>query len=281
LTPTIFLLILLAAALHAGWNVLVKFKLDRFSAVCLLQSVLGLMGLAMMAFYGLPPVAAVPYALASAFVHTFYLIFLARAYEAGDFGVAYPIARGSAPLFTLLGATAIGADALKPGALIGIFVLICGLMVLAFFGSRANPAQNRKALLYALATAAMISCYTLLDGLGSRAAGNATEYAGFAFFLFGLSIFVTGVALRGWTLVHQLLPHWKSGVAGGLVSGVAYWIIIWCMTQAPIAMVAALRETSVLFGLCMSAYVLKERLTVTRILGGVLIVGGAVAIRLA
>jgi drug/metabolite transporter (DMT)-like permease len=284
LSVSIFVLVLLAAVMHAGWNILVKMKLDRFSAVVLLQSVLGLVGLGIMLMFGLPPAAAYPYALASTIIHTFYLIYLAKAYEAGDFSVTYPIARGTAPLFTLLGSLAFASDAFNAASLAGVLIVVSGLLVLAF-GTKAKSATHQKALIYALITAALISCYTLLDGLGARASehasGSATQYAGLAFFLFGLSIFVTGIALRGPQLILQIAPHWKSGVIGGGISAIAYWIIIWCMAHAPIAMVAALRETSVLFGLAMSSYVLRERLTPMRIAGGVLIVCGAAALRLA
>ncbi len=277
---SIFFLVLLAAVMHASWNVLVKMKLDRFSAVVLLQSVLGLMGLGMMAVFGLPPASAYPYALASAFVHTFYLIYLAKAYEAGDFSVTYPIARGAAPMFTLAGSLAFASDAFDFYSLAGVLIVVVGLLVLAF-GKKVTSATHGQALVYALITAALISCYTLLDGLGARATGNATQYAGLAFFLFGASIFLTGIGLRGPQLITQIAPHWKAGVIGGGISAIAYWIIIWCMANAPIAMVAALRETSVLFGLAMSSYVLGEKLTPMRIAGGLVIVAGAMVLRLA
>jgi drug/metabolite transporter (DMT)-like permease len=266
--------------MHASWNVLVKMKLDRFSAVVLLQSVLGITGLGIMLVFGLPSPAAYPYAIASAFVHTFYLIYLAKAYEVGDFSVTYPVARGAAPLFTLLGALIFTSDAFNFMSLIGVLIVVAGLLVLAF-GKSITSAAHRQAIVYALITAALISCYTLLDGLGARTSGNPTQYAGLAFFLFGISIFATGIFLRGPGLIAQIAPHWKAGLIGGGISAVAYWIIIWCMAHAPIAMVAALRETSVLFGLAMSNYVLREKLTAMRIAGGVLIVAGAVALRLA
>jgi drug/metabolite transporter (DMT)-like permease len=275
----IFFAVLAAAFMHAGWNVVVKSKLDRFSAVFLLQAVLGLMGLAMLVVFGLPAATAWPYALASGIVHTFYLVFLAKAYESGDFSLAYPVARGSAPLFTLLGSFLFVDDTISLAAVAGIIVLIAGLICLGLGGGRKH-ATHGEAVIYALLTAAMISAYTLLDGLGARAAGSPSQYAGLAFFIFGLFILVTAIALRGWRILTQVAPHWKTGVVGGSVSAAAYWIIIWCMTHAPIAMVAALRETSVFFGLAMSSYFLKEKLTVFRIIGGVLIVGGAVVLRL-
>ncbi len=275
----VFLAVLLAAFLHAGWNVLVKMKLDRFSAVFLLQAVLGLVGLGIMAVYGLPPRAAWPYALASGFVHTFYLIFLAKAYEAGDFALAYPIARGSAPMFTLIGSLLFASDLISFGELMALLVVIAGLVSLAL-GPNSNIATHRQAVTYALLTALMISCYTLLDGLGARTAGNPSKYAGLAFFIFGLFITVTAIAFRGPKILMEVAPHWKAGLGGGMVSAFAYWIIIWCMARAPIAMVAALRETSVLFGLVMSAFILKERITAMRVFGGILIVAGAAMLRL-
>jgi drug/metabolite transporter (DMT)-like permease len=280
LSILIFSLVLLAAAMHASWNVLVKMNLDRFSAVVLLQSVLGVTGLGIMLVFGLPPASAYPYAFASAFVHTFYLIYLAKAYEAGDFSVTYPIARGTAPLFTLLGTLVFASDAFNAMSLIGVLVVVSGLLVMGF-SKKIDTASHKQAVIYALITAALISCYTLLDGLGARASGSPTQYAGLAFFLFGISIFGTGITLRGPGLVAQIAPHWKAGVIGGGISAVAYWIIIWCMANAPIAMVAALRETSVLFGLAMSSYILREKLTAARIAGGVLIVAGAMALRFA
>jgi drug/metabolite transporter (DMT)-like permease len=276
---TVFFAVLLAAFLHASWNVLVKSKLDRFSAVFLLQAVLGVFGLGLMASFGLPPREAWIYAFASGVIHTFYLIFLARAYEAGDFALAYPIARGSAPMFTLVGSLLFASDVISFGELLALLVVIAGLICLAL-GPNTNIATHRSAVIYALLTALMISCYTLLDGLGARASGNPSQYAGLAFFVFGLFITITAIAVRGPRILAEVAPHWKSGVGGGTVSAVAYWIIIWCMSQAPIAMVAALRETSVLFGLAMSAYFLKERLTPWRIAGGALIVAGAALLRL-
>jgi drug/metabolite transporter (DMT)-like permease len=277
---TVFLAVLLAALMHAGWNVLVKSKLDRFSAVFLLQAVLGVFGLGLMIVFGLPPAEAWPYALASAIVHTFYLIFLAKAYEAGDFAVTYPIARGSAPLFTLIGSLLFANDVISAREFAAILLLISGLVFLAM-GKSASGVPQRKAVIYALLTAFTISCYTLLDGIGGRVSGNPSQYAGLAFFLFGLFITATAIGLRGFQILRDVAPHWKAGVGGGTVSAVAYWIIIWCMSQAPIAMVAALRETSVLFGLALSSLILKERLTPMRIAGGVLIVGGAALLQLA
>jgi drug/metabolite transporter (DMT)-like permease len=276
---TVFLAVLLAAFLHASWNVLVKSKLDRFSAVFLLQAVLGVFGLGLMAVFGLPPKDAWIYAFASGVIHTFYLIFLARAYEAGDFALAYPIARGTAPMFTLIGSLLFVSDVISLGELLSVIVVIAGLVCLAL-GRNSSLSTHRSAVVYALLTALMISCYTLLDGLGARASGNPSQYAGLAFFVFGLFITITAIALRGPRILAEVAPHWKASVAGGTVSAVAYWIIIWCMSKAPIAMVAALRETSVLFGLAMSAYILKERLTPWRIAGGLLIVAGAAMLRL-
>ena len=275
----VFGAVIFAAFLHASWNVLVKLKLDPFSSVVLLQTVLGIFGLGLLVVFGLPPREAWPYALVSGVVHTFYLSFLAKAYEKGDFSLTYPILRGTAPLFTLIGSVTFAGDYISWQAAAGILVLIAGLMALAF--AKTGQLETRgQAVFYALLTAVTISCYTIIDGLGARAAGNPSQYAGLTFFTFGIFIFCFALWRRGRALMPALLPHWKRGIIGGSVSAVAYWIIIWCMVQAPIAMVAALRETSVLFGIMLSSYFLKERLTPIRIAGGVLIVAGAAILRL-
>ena len=132
----------------------------------------------------------------------------------------------------------------------------------------------------ALATSGFIAAYTIVDGLGGRASGSSSAYAGLVFVLDGLFMTVVGVATRGFGIFRVVLPFWKSGFAGAALSAGAYWIVIWAMTMAHIAAVAALRETSILFVMIMSMTVLKEKVTGLRVAGAALIVAGAVALRL-
>jgi drug/metabolite transporter (DMT)-like permease len=280
LTTTVFLLVLLAALLHAGWNVLIKFNLDKFLSLFLLQVFMGLFGLIMLGFTGLPKETAWGYALVSGLVHTAYNLFLIRSYKTADLSVVYPLARGGAPLLTLLGALVFAGDYPVGLALLGTLCLLAGLMVVGLSGLR-KAAIDKATLMFAGGTALFISIYTLIDGLGARVSGDAIAYSGLIFFLDGLFFLITGVAFRGVGIFKQVAPFAVQGAFSSAASCLAYGLVIWAMTMAPIAAVAALRETSIVFALILSARFLKETLTIARVIGAVLIACGAILLRMA
>ena len=269
---------ILAAFLHASWNVLVKFNLDRFLAMFLLQTLMGLMGLIMVFFFATPSASSWPYALVSGILHTAYNLFLARSYRTGELGLVYPVARGTAPLLTLGAATIFAHDPISMLAFAGIIVLVVGIWLIAISPSIAAKV-DRTTLAFALGTSVFIGLYTIVDGLGGRVSGSVSGYTGLVFILDGAFMLATGLFLRGRRIISDVAPYWRSGIAGALASGSAYWIVIYAMSIAPIAVVAALRETSILFAIAMSAKLLKEPLTWQRIGGGVLVVAGAMALR--
>ncbi len=275
---TLFLIVLVAAFLHAAWNVLVKFNLDRFLALFLLQSLMGLMGVVMLLIFTFPHSNSLPFALVSGVLHTGYNLFLARSYRTGDLSVVYPVARGTAPLITLVASRMFIHDAISPFAVAGIIALVAGIWLIALGPSKALKV-DRTTLLFALGTSVFIGCYTIVDGLGGRASAAPSGYTAVVFILDGFFMVCAGVYLRGVSIFKSVQPFWRSGVIGAAASGSAYWIVIWAMSQAPIAMVAALRETSILFALGLSAKILKEQLTLSRLLGGLLVVAGAMALR--
>jgi drug/metabolite transporter (DMT)-like permease len=278
LSFTIFLAVLVAAFLHASWNVLVKFNFDRFLAMFLLQTVMGVMGIVMLVFFALPSTSSLPYAILSGVLHTGYNLFLARSYRTGDLGLVYPVARGTAPLITLGASYVFAHDVISPFAAAGIVVLILGIWLIAIGPHRAVK-TDRTTLLFALGTSAFIGCYTIVDGLGGRASGAPSGYTAVVFILDALFMLSTGLYLRGVGIFKAVQPFWRGGVVGALASGSAYWIVIWAMSNAPIAMVAALRETSILFAIALSAKLLKEPLSVSRLAGAALVVMGAIALR--
>jgi len=278
LSISLFLVVLLAAFLHASWNVLVKFTLDRFLAMFLLQTLMGFMGFAMLLLFAIPSVSSLPYALVSGALHTAYNLFLARSYKTGELGLVYPVARGTAPLLTLGAATVFARDPISVTAFFGIMILVAGIWLIAISPSLAAKV-DRKTIAFALGTSVFIGLYTIVDGLGGRLSGSASGYTGFVFILDGLFMLVTGLYLRGRRIISDVTPYWRSGVVGALASGSAYWIVIYAMSVAPIAMVAALRETSILFAIAMSSKFLKEPMTWQRVGGGVLVVAGAMALR--
>lgn len=271
---------LAAAVMHAGWNVLVKLKLDRFLSLFLLQTLMGLMGLAMLAVFAWPSAASLPYALTSGILHTGYNIFLARSYRTGDLSQVYPIARGTAPLLTLIVTFFAAHEAIGALTGLGIGVLVAGIWMTGLTGKRELKLDGLT-LFFALGTSVFIAAYTVVDGLGGRASGSASGYAALVFVLDAIFLFFAGIYMRGPGIVRAVAPYWKSGLAGAALSAAAYWIVIWAMTLAPIAAVAALRETSILFVMLMSIRVLKETVTTTRAAGALLIVAGAVVLRIA
>ena len=278
MTSSVFALVLLAALLHAAWNVQVKLNLDRFLALFLLQVTMGLFGLCLLVAFGLPDGIGFVYAAVSGVLHTGYNLFLARSYKTGDLSLVYPLARGGAPFLTLAGAYLVLQDVPDPLATLGILVLLVGLILAGLSGIR-HRNVDAATLLFAGGTAVFIAIYTLVDGLGGRASGNALAYAGLVFVFDAVMLFFTGLFLRGPQILTQTLPHWKVGLLGGGASALSYTIVIWAMTKAPIASVAALRETSIIFALVLSARFLKETLSLQRVLGGVLIAAGAVLLR--
>jgi drug/metabolite transporter (DMT)-like permease len=277
---TVFLAVLLGAAMHASWNAVLKFG-DRWSALALIALGHGFVALLTLPFVGWVAPAAWPFLALSMALHVGYRIFLVKAYEAGDMAQVYPLARGSAPLLTALVGLLVLGDTVPPLALAGIVIIALGIGLMSLKGSADLSRMNRHALGFALITALFISAYTLADGLGARAALNPHAYAALLFVIDTPVTVAVAYALRGKALFAGMRGQMGKGLMGGALSLGSYWIAIWAMTKVPIAQVAALRETSVLFGVLIAVLLLGERFTGPRIGAAVLIVSGAVLMRLA
>jgi drug/metabolite transporter (DMT)-like permease len=278
--PFVFGVVLLAAAFHASWNALIKIRLDPFLAIVLIAALAGVVSLPALLFVPVPPPPAWPWLIASVITHTGYYIGLGAAYRSGEMGQVYPIARGTAPLMTASGGALLLGENFSLVGWAGIVALTSGVFLLSMRGGGDLAHLNRRAVAFALFTAVTICCYSLVDGIGARTAGNAHSYALWLFVIDGAFITMIAVLMRGPAAIPAMAPYWKSGLAGGVLSLIAYWIVIWAMTVAPIAMVAALRETSVLFGAAIAVIFLKEPLRATRLVAAVMIVSGIALIRL-
>lgn len=276
----VFLAVLAAAAFHAGWNALIKLNLEPIVAISLISVACGIVSLPFVPFAGLPSPASWPYVLASLALHLVYYLALAEAYRHGDLGQVYPIARGTAPLLTALGATVVASEPLAKLTWTGILVLTTGIMLLSFAGGRSARTFNARAVGFALITAATISAYTLVDGVGARLSPSAVPYIVWLLLLDGLMMLVFGLWLRGAAFIRAFRENYGLVLAGGAMSTASYAIAIWAMTQAPIAMVAALRETSVLFATLIAIAWLGEPVRAVRIAAVALAFAGVVLIRL-
>jgi drug/metabolite transporter (DMT)-like permease len=279
----VFVAVLFAAACHAGWNAAIKRTLDPLATTTMIALGAGLVALPAIPFVGLPASAAWPWLIASVIIHLFYFAGLIESYRAGDMGQVYPIARGSAPLMTALITTLFVGEVLSGAGWLGIVLLAAGVLLLSLRGGRDLAQLDRRAVGFALFTAVTICTYSVVDGIGARLAGpgNANAYSAWLFVGNALLVLAYALVRRGAAVLPVMAPHWKTGLAGGALTLMAYAIVIWAMTVAPIAIVAALRETSVLFGALIAVAFLGEPLRAARIVAALMIVAGLVLLRLA
>jgi drug/metabolite transporter (DMT)-like permease len=275
----VFFAVLFGAACHAGWNAFLKVRLEPFSAIALIAIMSAIVVLPVVPFVGVPVPEAWPWIAGSVAFHFGYFIALTEAYRIGDMGQVYPIARGSAPLMTAVVSTLVVGEAIGIRGWLGVLILTAGVFLLSLRGGR-NVHLEKRAVLFALATAVTICGYSVVDGIGARTAQNAHVYTVWLFLADGLMMLALVLWRRGRPVLAEYAGFWKIGLLGGALSLAAYWIAIWAMTVAPIALVAALRETSVLFGSLIAVAVLKEPLHRARIIAALMIVGGLVLIRL-
>jgi drug/metabolite transporter (DMT)-like permease len=275
MTLTVFLAVLCAALLHAGWNALVKLGIDRFSSILLLALVQGAIALLLLPFFAAPARAAWPWVLLGSSLHSGYKLFLIRAYGKGELSQIYPLARGTAPLIVAVAGALFLGESPTPVRAAAVLAIAGGILLMA-----AKGGLGRIALAWALGTAGFTAAYTMADGVGARLAGSASGFALWMFALDGLIMLAWGLAARGRAAVLALASAWRAGAAAGAMSLGSYWIAIWAFTQAPLALVAALRETSVLFAMLIAYFLLKERVPPRRWAAGGLILAGIVLMRL-
>ena len=269
----VFAAVLVAAFLHAGWNSVVKLGLDRVSTVLLLALVQALIAIPILPFVTQPATEAWSWIVAAAVLHTGYKVFLVQAYAHADLSQAYPLARGTAPLIVTLVSVAFLGVSLDAVSLLAIFCISAGILVMAARGS-ADGRMRGKALFYAMGTAGFTASYTLVDGIGARIAGTPSGFI--LWMVIGDAIGMIAYAFwtRGRAAFPAVLPAWRTGIAAGAMSLGSYWIAVWAFTQAPIALVAALRESSILFAVLIAAFVLREPVSGWRWMSAVAIAGG-------
>ena len=275
----VFLAVLFAAACHAGWNALIKVGLDPLSTTTLISIGSAAVALVLVPVVGLPSLGAWPWLIASVAIHLVYFASLIESYRTGDLGQVYPIARGSAPLMTATATSIFVGEKLSLVGWTGIFALVAGVFLLSARGGRDLAVIDRRAIGFALFTAITICAYSVVDGIGARASVDPNAYSVWLFL--GIAVVMVPYALYrdGRDVVPAMHLYWRRGLAGGALQVLSYGIAIWAMTAAPIAIVAALRETSVLFGAAIAVVVLKEPFRTIRVVAACLIVCGLILIR--
>jgi drug/metabolite transporter (DMT)-like permease len=276
----VFVAVLFAAACHAGWNAAIKRGLDPLGTTMAISIGAAVVAALLVPIFGWPAGAAWPWCIASVLIHLIYFAALIESYRAGDMGQVYPIARGFAPLLTAAATTLFIGERLGMLGWGGILLLVAGVMLLSLQGGRGRARLDRRAVGFSLFTAVTICAYSVVDGIGARLAGNASAYSVTLFLGIGPVLVIYALARNRHAAVAAMWGHWRIGLAGGTLQLGSYGIAIWAMTVAPIALVAALRETSVLFGAAIAVVFLKEPLRASRILGALTIGAGLTLVRL-
>lgn len=286
LTGPIAFAVLCGALLHAGWNALIKSGRDKALDTALMHSMGIVVAVPLAVIAGLPVAAAWPYIAASMTIHLGYYIALAGAYKHGDLGLTYPLMRGCAPLLVAMGSFVFVGEGIPAAAWVGIAIICVGVVTLGLSRSAlraGDEALRRKALGYALANAVIIALYTVIDGLGVRASGNALSYVAALFLFDGIPYLLLVLWRRPGqrrAAISYMAGRWKIASIGTLASMASYGIALWAMTRAPVAVVAALRETSVLFAALIGTLFLREAFGWQRAVGTLVILGGVMILRL-
>jgi len=278
MTFTVFLAVIGAALLHASWNALIKLGGGRLTTMLILTIVQGVLGGAIALAYPLPQGQVWLWLLGSGLLHSAYKFFLSYAYEHGDLSRVYPIARGAAPMIVLLVSGLFLADRVEQIEVAGILVLGLGILLMAH-GVFSNG-ESRRLLPFAIGSAMATAGYSLVDGLGARVAGDAGMYVAWLFLFDGLMFTSIVLPIYGTEILRADGRTWALGSLAAVASYGAYAVAVWAMTVAPIALVTALRETSILFAVLLGWLVFGDRMDRTKILAAGLIVSGVVLTRL-
>jgi drug/metabolite transporter (DMT)-like permease len=267
--------VLLAALLHATWNAMAHAVPDRLIGFALIGTTYLVAGGALAAAAPLPAAGAWIYLIASVLLHVLYNLLLMRAFMLGDFGQVYPLARGTAVAVVAVLATVAVGEAMPAVRLAGVVMVCLGLTALVVPAGRPSRAEL-PAVVAALGTGVMIASYTTVDGVGVRRSDSVLGYTGWLFLLQGAALPILAYARRGRDLARQARPYLVAGLVGGALSLAAYGLVLWAQTRAPLAPVAALRETSSLMGAIIGAVLFKESFGRRRIAAAVVVTAGVV-----
>ena len=282
LTWPIVAWVLFGALLHASWNALVKSSKDKALDTAMIHLLGSFIAMPVVGVLGWPPAAVWPFIAGSVAIHVAYHFALSSAYEHGELGLTYPLMRGAAPLLVAMSSVLLLGERLSATAWVGVLGVCAGVLVL---GLSKHAMDSPRAVRFALVNAVIIALYTVVDALGARATtvagGSAMQYVAALFVLHGWPFALIILWRRGPAVVGPYVrARWRLSLCGAVASMGSYAIALWAMTHAPVATVAALRETSVLFAALLGTWLLKERFTPRRAVGTAAILAGVMSLRM-
>ena len=272
-------IVLLAALMHAVWNALVKSSADRLIELTALNLAAGAAALVLLPFVGLPGSESVPFLLGTTLVHTAYYALLLLSYARGGLSLVYPVARGSSPIFVAAVSGIVLGETLGTMQWLGVALIAASITSLAFSGGVRS--LSSQAIGFSLATGVSIATYTLIDGAGARVSTSASSYIVCLFVLNAFPLLVAPFLMRRGVALERFRAQWKTAALGGVLSFVAYGLAIWAMTRGTIALVSAVRETSVVLAAVIGAKFLHEPFGRWRVVASVGVATGIIVLRLA
>ena len=275
----VLIVVLLAALTHAGWNAWLKKSSPDFVGLGAISTGWLIFGIGGALYVGLPTASHWPYLLVTTLVHTIYAALLVSAYRHGELSLTYPIARGSAPVIVAFAAPQFLHEYLAAPGYFAVALIAIGILVIGVAGTGASL-RDRHAILLSLATGAAIALYTLIDAAGARSGASPHTYTAWLFVLTAIAQLAVTGTVHGKTTLSLLKPQLRRGVAAGVLSALAYAVVLWAMTVASVALVAAVRETSILFAAMIGWGLLGEKITRLRWIGVLLTMIGLVVARL-
>lgn len=273
----VLLVVLLSALLQTGWNVLLKLRLDPLSALMLVVLGGGAVALPVALWLGPPEPVLWPWMAGSMCAHLAFYGCLVGAYARADLGLVYPVARGGALLMTAAIAILLLHEPVRPIGVAGIALLSASVLITGW-RSRGEATQA-AALVLALGSGAAVTAFSLIDGTAGRL-GSPSVYTAWLFVADALVVALGLLLWKGTAFFGPVRRHWALALVGGAMLFVSYYLCVWAMTRAPISLVAAVRESSVLFSAGFAVWVLHEKLRPERLLAALLVVAGVTLIKL-
>jgi len=264
--------VLFAALLHASWNALVKIGGDGLLTIFLFKALSAPVAATMLIFTGFPNIDSMPYAFGSGVILLFYCIFLGHAYQNADFSLVYPVARGVAPPAVALLAMVFVGEALESSVFIGTAIVSIGILLLTY--ARRIDHKVMLGLVSAAGVGITIAAYTLVDGIGARRSGDAIAYIAFLNLATFLPLGTFVMVRRRRAAVELVLAEWRRGLIGGCIMYMAYGIVIYALTRAPMGMVSALRETSVIIAAVIGTWMMNEPFGMRRFVAACVVTAG-------
>jgi uncharacterized membrane protein len=261
-------------------NCALKRQPDPLAATLMLAICGGMVATPLLMITGTPGLEAAPFLIASVLVHIFYWTYLGRAYASGEVSVVFPLARGVAPILTLGVAVVLLSEKISLAELAFIALIVAGIFLVMSSGVDKSWLWREQTVANALIVAVTICLYTVIDGVGARRSGNAASYVVMLYVCNGWMLLIYGLAKQRERLVSALDNCWRTGVLTGTMSLGIYGIALWAMTKAPIPLVAALRETSVMFAAILAVLWLREPMRVGRMVGAGVIVAGVAFVKM-